>query len=139
MRYVRLTDNRIYDVEHLKIDGPLKDSLSTELFVGYSGKSYGTSQPGVISLNHLCNVNDIMKESDTIEELCDEFVFVDESGKKDLLDDNYKAELQECGTFSVVHTLMKQDRPKELYGAIWTDKGLIYIAKMNEKLELELL
>ena len=28
---------------------------------------------------------------------------------------------------------------KEVYGAIWTDKGLIYVAKMNEKRELELL
>jgi hypothetical protein len=27
----------------------------------------------------------------------------------------------------------------KLYGAIWTDKGLIYVAKMNEKGELELL
>lgn len=25
-----------------------------------------------------------------------------------------------------------------IYGAIWTDKGLIYVAKMNEKGELEL-
>lgn len=28
---------------------------------------------------------------------------------------------------------------KEVYGAIWTDKGLIYVAKMNDKGELELL
>ena len=27
----------------------------------------------------------------------------------------------------------------EIYGAIWTDKGLIYVAKMNDKGELELL
>lgn len=27
----------------------------------------------------------------------------------------------------------------ELYGAIWTNKGLIYVAKMNDKGELELL
>ena len=27
----------------------------------------------------------------------------------------------------------------KIYGAIWTDKGLIYVAKMNEKGELELL
>ena len=26
-----------------------------------------------------------------------------------------------------------------IYGAIWTDKGLIYVAKMNDKGELELL
>lgn len=27
----------------------------------------------------------------------------------------------------------------QIYGAIWTDKGLIYVAKMNDKGELELL
>jgi hypothetical protein len=27
----------------------------------------------------------------------------------------------------------------KVYGAIWTDKGLIYVAKMNEKGELELI
>lgn len=78
------------------------------------------------------------RQADTIEELCDEFVFVDEFGKKDLLDDDYKAKLQEFGTFSVVHALMEQDRPKELYGAVWTDKGLIFVAEMNEELEMEL-
>ena len=59
--------------------------------------------------------------ADTIEELCDEFVFnetliYDETEMKWLVS-------QGC----------------EVYGCIWTDKGLIYVAKMNEKGELELL
>lgn len=123
MKYVKLTNGRIYDVGHHKIDGHIRDSLSDELFVAHSGKSYGTSMPGVVSLNHLCNVNDIVEEADTIEELCDCFVDYCEE------DDSY---------------FVSNDKPVrrnkyEIYGAIWTDKGLIYVAKMNEKGSLCLL
>ena len=49
----------------------------------------------------------IVKQADTIEELCDEIV-------------------------------MRKDS-KTIYGAIWTELGLRYVAKMNEKGELELI
>ena len=68
-------------------------------------------------------VKDI-KEADTIEELCDEFVIKDVNEK---------------------YAYIREERPDilyqncEIYGAIWTDKGLIYVAKMNEEGELELL
>ena len=62
----------------------------------------------------------IVNQADTIEELCDEFV---------------------CDHFISNNTKDLRDlRPNGLiYGAIWTDKGLIYVAKMNDKGELELL
>ena len=63
-----------------------------------------------------------VKEADTIEELCDEYVVEDR-------DD-----------FAVFHNLKLAKQTKGVvYGAIWTDKGLIYVAKMNDKGELELL
>ena len=70
-----------------------------------------------------------IKIADTIEELCDEFVIINpDIYEKPTLCygdyDEYKDELH------------KEDI---LFGAIWTDKGLIYVAKMNEKGELELL
>lgn len=73
---------------------------------------------------------EIEKEADTIEELCDEFVI---NGKLNCYGNCYK---------SLNH--LKSSEVYELdkcivYGAIWTDKGLIYIAKMNNKRELELL
>lgn len=67
------------------------------------------------------------KTSDTIEELCDEFVGVDntcENGHQLLRAIPYK-----CANFW----------NGGVYGAIWTSKGLIYIAKMNDKGELELI
>lgn len=79
----------------------------------------------------------IIAQSDTVEELCDELVL------KDL-------DTEMCFVMSAVHiqdirdnwkNLMDNDYLKNhtIYGAIWTDKGLIYVAKMNDKGELELL
>ena len=66
---------------------------------------------------------EIINQADTIEELCDEFVGI-YKGKhiKSLSKDLWI--LKDC---------------EVIYGAIWTDKGLIYVAKMNDKGELELL
>jgi len=77
----------------------------------------------------------IIKQADTIEELCDEFVWDEdlcyinfENKTLELKRDDYKFDLDYC---------LKDSSP--IYGSIWTDKGLIYVAKMNEKGELELL
>ena len=74
----------------------------------------------------------ITKVADTIEELCDEFVFnVENQGH--LIINNYKRTLE-------IAKSGNEDKNKFIcYGAIWTDKGLIYVAKMNDKGELELL
>ena len=71
-----------------------------------------------------CDKDYIANQADTIEELCDEFVVIRDN--EHLL---------------VSYNDMKDwfDSSRERYGAIWTDKGLIYVAKMNEKGELELL
>lgn len=69
-----------------------------------------------------------IREADTIEELCDEFVGVDntcENGHQLLRAIPYK-----CANFW----------NGGVYGAIWVDgKGLIYVAKMNENGEWELI
>ena len=73
------------------------------------------------------------KQADTIEELCDEFVVVIE-GHNNM---NRVFGLEKAKEYWL---LMKYKGYKAtLYGCIWTDKGLIYVAKMNEKGELELL
>ena len=70
----------------------------------------------------------ILKEADTIEELCDEFVYENEKGNKII---------EKILTFAGFVYATGDYEFK--YGAIWTDKGLIYVAKMNSKGELELL
>jgi hypothetical protein len=73
---------------------------------------------------------DVIKVADTIEELCDEFVF--EMGLENnicqLTFEQVRDNILNCELYSM----------STLYGAIWTDKGLIYVAKMNEKGYLEL-
>ena len=75
------------------------------------------------------NRNNIIKQADTIEELCDEFVYVGEKGNV-VLGMSYK-QFGDVKKYNV--------NGNKIYGAIWTDKGLIYVARMNEKGELELL
>ena len=65
----------------------------------------------------------IIAEAETIEELCDEFVFVDFGIFNDK-EYHFKT-LEESKKCNALY-----DR---CYGAIYTDKGLIYIAKMNDK------
>lgn len=64
--------------------------------------------------------------ADTIEELCDEFVIKGTNWQQiiDLESARYN---------------LKRPTKLKVYGAIWTEKGLIYVAKMNDKGEFELL
>ena len=71
----------------------------------------------------------IVAESDNIEELCDAYVGV--YAEKENISDREIA-------YSI-SSLSGMDGFDEIYGAIWTDKGLIYVAKMNDNGELELL
>ena len=59
--------------------------------------------------------------ADTIEKLCDEFVA-----------NNELLVFEDITRYAMYKNYI-------IYGAIWTDKGLIYVAKMNDKGELELL
>ena len=86
---------------------------------------------------------DIIKKADTIEELCDEFVFEDMDGHY-LCDFCEQTDIDVGSKFDELkywfnHSKEQQYKTRNCYGAIWTDKGLIYVAKMNDKGELELL
>lgn len=74
----------------------------------------------------------IIAQADTIEELCDEFVRIDTIFNVFLLAD-YDEIIEEIYKFGEFY------EGRFIYcGAVWTDKGLIYVAKMNEKGCLEL-
>ena len=63
-----------------------------------------------------------LQKGDTIEELCDEFVVRDGCDKTCLeIDSNYES--LKCNNWLNGGYIV--------YGCIWTDKGLIYVAKMN--------
>ena len=69
-----------------------------------------------------CDEYLIIKEANTIEELCDMFVVRKETCRDLLVAKSWAKSYNEI-----------------LYGAIWTDKGLQYVAKLNQDGELELI
>lgn len=72
------------------------------------------------------------KVADTIEELCDVFVSIHKTWEYPII-----IEIKQA---SINYTKECAKRGEQvIYGAIWTSKGLIYIAKLNEKGELELI
>ena len=73
---------------------------------------------------------DVIKQSDTIEELCDEFVWATPEGEHRIKPKTGDGLWCLCCDYKQGH---------QIYGAIWTDKGLIYVMKMNERRNWELL
>lgn len=102
MKYIRTKDGRIID----------------DYYYHQNDKEY-----------HWFTEEDILKQADTIEELCDvivydhEFYHFSRISKKVLVIDTFEEEFE----FEITPTQIKEG----IYGAFWTDKGLIYKAKMK--------
>lgn len=77
---------------------------------------------------------EVIKQANTIEELCDSEVIVWNDSTPSTW--NKFLTKQE---FERLYSSFQRKKIIAVYGAIWTDKGLIYVAKMNDKGELELL
>lgn len=76
--------------------------------------------------------NEIIKQSENLLELIDEFVVIRDSIKIN--------QLVRTDNIEYLKEMMESDkRIIEVKGAIWTDKGLIYVAKMNSDRKLELI
>jgi len=116
MKYIRTKDGRIAEIK----DNMIVKETTIEIINQKGLRLVYKDRPYVCVLNG--SEDYIVKQVDTIEELCDEFVVEDTQGLHYRTDD-FKG-LENTGN--------------KIYGAIWTDKGLIYVAKMNDKGELEL-
>lgn len=138
-RYIRTKDGKIFDT--------VKD-------LGRYGKS-----KAVIICDFNGNFIDvrkqnmILKKADTIEELCDVIVCRNElfyplTSNREGNEFNW----EEINRFRTSVCIDEEEYNKikettndfepyfyKVFGAIWTDKGLIYVAKMNDKGELELI
>lgn len=92
-----------------------------------------------------------IREAKTIEELCDEYCYIKDGVVSQYLtiDFKFKRDDEFCAlrnklTANGIAEISKGISKYELENgklkfAIWTDKGLIFIAKMNGKGELELI
>ena len=72
----------------------------------------------------------IIKSADTIEELCDELV-IDTPICRHQMSANYIFDDMNYNPYEELEMLREQGIEYALYGAIWTDKGLIYVSKMK--------
>lgn len=128
MKYIRTKDGRIVKVEeHMMIKETTIDGVQKCFRLVYKDRPFTCVLRG--------DKDYIVKQANTIEELCDCFVKIKRKGncKPYILKFDYR----DLPTLKE-QAIKYKDSP--VYGAIHIeDKGLIYVAKMNEKGELELL
>lgn len=113
MKYIRTKDGRIIDLTNYKLNEETVDIL-------YFFYCWDILAGGIT-----IKKESILNQADTLEELCDRFVVVEHG-----LDDPFSVDFEIAKTFI---------GKAKVYAAIWTEWGLKYIAKMNEKGSLELL
>lgn len=154
MKYIRTKDGRIIDLERFineEKDTPYyKDFEFEEISKDGQLKwtAIGTEKNSIKDqIGRRCHFsatlnNEVIKQADTIEELFDRFVIVFTHSNNEFC---YRNDFFKIGDALYFIDLYKS-RCKILntYGAIWTDKGLIYVAKMkgilpNGEIDWELL
>jgi len=86
---------------------------------------------GIYRHNLNSKYEQIIAQSENLAELCDGFVLVEK-----MREVTYHHKSSKFDDFKSIAML---DERYTLYGAIWTDKGLIYVAKLNADGNLELL
>ena len=125
--FVRTENGQIVKVTE---DMTIKENEFSEKVLVYKKAPYVC----VLS-NKNTSLTQIVKQAETIEELCDCFVAVDKNGN--LCEDPMIAKGHCFKSFCNYYKAKKID--VDCYLAILTNKGLIFVAKMNNKGELELL
>ena len=124
MKYIRTKDG-IYEVK--LEDVKFRDKL---YYIVCERKSKDENIKGLI------DINQVIKQSDTIEELCDEFRYkYDEFLQHERCWRNSKGMWLDNDN----DLPLSEKEISTIKGAIWTESGLKYVAKMNEEGDLELI
>lgn len=158
MKYIRTKDGRIVDIEKFineEKDTPYyKDFIFEEITKDGVLKwtAIGTEQNSMeeqigIRCHFSATLNsEVIKQAETIEELCDDFIGVLDNGNGSHIwyDEEYLAiteweTQEELSALKFKYAKANLSLNEILYGAIWTSKGLIFVAKKNEEGKLELL
>ena len=150
--YVRTKDGAIYDLKSKEISSIEQKDCWVNIF--YYNREKGQylewDDNGGRSMDTIYKT-EILKQSDNLEELCDEFVYIKDGIASQYLtiDFKFKRDDEFCalrnkltanGIAEISKGISKYELENgELKFAIWTDKGLIYVSKMNDKGELELI
>ena len=144
MKYIRTKDGRIYDLESKEVSSweYINEELANNVYrekeafycIYYYDENKApyleTDGKGGHSMDSI-GESEILKQADTIEKLCDEFHIEYFSLDK---------KLSYVRFYDFEIAKQNNEDNDEIYGAIHIKgKGLIYVAKMNDKGELELL
>lgn len=113
----------------------LKENMTIENGVySFFGKIYNTTEKHLFRNDK--DLGEVVKQSENLEELCDRYIGIS-NNKPMIIKYEFDEYYDEYGdSYTKEELLMEYDI---IYGAIYTSKGLIYIAKMNENGVLELL
>lgn len=136
MKYIRTKDGRIIKI----FDGNIDNEIC-----GIKFDTMGFRLQITMQFNCIVK-EDIVKIADTIEELCDEFVDTSElkttntgGGLYDEFDSDNKCLVYYAEDERRTIPLNEFDDLSKIYGAIWCECGLKYVARMNSDGVLELL
>lgn len=109
-----------------------------------TNKSYITAKSGFV-----IHKDNVIKQADNLEELFDEFVYKKEKisidiNKKEPYLSYALIEIDDSTPFYTRRLVRLEELTEPVFGAIWTDKGLIFKAKMkgvlpNGEIDWELL
>lgn len=146
MKYIRTADGKIIDLTDKDYIVNGKDLILHEQHetVGSAPCEKGSMMQLAVAIitkhNEYHFVGTIEKQADNIKDLCDLFVY-------EIDDDGFYNNHLFCPPYSYdlfVETTKISDvagvfEVKSKFGAVWTKTGLIYVAKLNEKGEWELL
>ena len=143
--YIR-TKDRIIDLNRKRMDGTPIYNLDTKENVIKACKNEEERDCYYIENDTIYDYcffdgciweNHIIKQSDNLAELCDEFVFYHCIGNPFL----YTGSKQRLKEYYLTKKYAKicKENDDFFYGAVWTLKGLKYVAKMDDNGELVLL
>lgn len=133
MKYVRTKDGRIVEVEeHMMIKETTIDGVQKCFRLVYKDRQFTCVLRG--------DEDYIIAQADTIVELCDRFVL---SGI-DIIYIDFEDMKYRFKDYDMWYDITETELRQGICGAIWTDKGLIYKAKMkgvlpNGEIDWELL
>ena len=125
MKYIK-TQKELYKVMQKQI-------CNTDKFVEVQRKKVGL----FTGTTELISKDDIIGLADTIEELCDQLVYVEDTIPENI----YPALMNPKGIIQSQIALgcTKVYKIENFKYGIWTKKGLTYVAEFNDKGELELI
>ena len=130
MKYIKTTDGifEISDKEYDLLCGNLTER-EKEIYKNITSIGIGSIEEGTYKS---ILIKDIINQANTIEELCDGFYL--EFGE--VFDITNVYEKERYKDFQNFYNQLNDTLIINAYGFIKTSKGLIYVAKMNEKGEL---